>query len=134
MTAEQARKRRYEQNTRTPEQRREANRRYYLRHRERECERRREYSRRRPDMNRKHARLARERRERVPYTPEAVGYIEILRGDPCSYCGASSTEPDHIDAVRMGGTGDADNLTAACKACNSSKKTRSLLEHLLARS
>jgi 5-methylcytosine-specific restriction endonuclease McrA len=63
----------------------------------------------------------------------SAAYALILRGDPCSYCGAPMEHVDHIHPLASGGTGAWDNLTAACAACNHSKQTRSLLEFMLAR-
>lgn len=67
--------------------------------------------------------------------PEAADqYDRILRADPCCYCG--QREPgrisaiDHIHPLSLGGSADWDNLTAACKGCNSSKKARPLLYFL----
>jgi 5-methylcytosine-specific restriction endonuclease McrA len=59
-------------------------------------------------------------------------YPAILLGDPCSYCGAPAEHIDHIVPLRRGGSGDWDNLTAACAACNMSKSTKSLLAFMLA--
>lgn len=58
-------------------------------------------------------------------------YRHVLRGDPCSYCGASMEEVDHIDPIARGGPNTWDNLTAACKGCNSSKRATPLLRFLL---
>lgn len=64
---------------------------------------------------------------------ETLEYVEILRGDPCSYCGALMEHIDHIQAVASGGSGDWTNLTAACAACNHRKGTRDLLDFLMDR-
>lgn len=68
-------------------------------------------------------------------TPDALAeeYAKVLRGDPCSYCGAPMAHIDHIDAIARGGDGAWDNLTAACGFCNSSKSTRRLLDFMLYR-
>lgn len=65
---------------------------------------------------------------------DSVEYAEVLRGDPCSYCGAPADENqtvDHIEPLHRGGSNEWENLTSACGSCNSSKHTHSLLEHLL---
>lgn len=54
-------------------------------------------------------------------------YSSILLCDPCSYCGEAADTVDHIVPLFVGGTGVADNLTAACRSCNSGKRDRSLL-------
>lgn len=60
-------------------------------------------------------------------------WVEALKGDPCSYCGKPMEELDHIDALSRGGEHSWTNLTAACKKCNGSKFTKTLLESLLCR-
>lgn len=55
--------------------------------------------------------------------------IKIQTGQICNYCG--STEKlalDHIFPQRYGGKDDAENLIFACKACNSSKGKKDLME------
>jgi 5-methylcytosine-specific restriction endonuclease McrA len=51
----------------------------------------------------------------------------LLSNDPCADCGGPAGEVDHIDALMIGGTETNDNLTAACKSCNSSKGTTPML-------
>lgn len=65
--------------------------------------------------------------------PTAREFEVVLSGDPCSYCGATGggMEADHIEPFSSGGGGTWDNLTAACKHCNSSKCGSSLLGWLL---
>lgn len=60
-------------------------------------------------------------------------YALILRGDPCCYCGKPMGHIDHIQPIARGGTGEWDNLTAACALCNQSKKDRPLLVFMLSR-
>lgn len=59
---------------------------------------------------------------------------EVIRCDPCAYCGAVMEEPDHIVPRSRGGEDTAENLTASCARCNQSKGARSLLMFLLERS
>lgn len=65
---------------------------------------------------------------------EAYEYATILLKDPCSYCGQKFTEDymsvDHIIPISTGGSNESNNLTAACRRCNSSKNNRSLLYFL----
>lgn len=64
----------------------------------------------------------------------ALFYEMILLSDPCSYCGAAPINfpgPDHIEPFHLGGSGDWENLTAACRECNSSKGKATLLLWLL---
>jgi hypothetical protein len=61
---------------------------------------------------------------------------EVLRRDPCAYCGepehdAADTELDHIEPRSRGGEDDWPNRTASCSACNRGKGTRSMLSWLL---
>lgn len=59
-------------------------------------------------------------------------YMEMLLCDPCSYCGREADTIDHIEPVLSGGSSTWNNLTAACRQCNSRKSTRGLLAFLLA--
>ena len=42
----------------------------------------------------------------------------------CAYCGRDARTVDHVNPYSRGGTDDPDNLVAACKPCNSSKRDR----------
>jgi len=59
-----------------------------------------------------------------------AGYVAVLLGDPCSYCGAPGGTVDHIIPVSKGGTSEWHNLTAACGFCNSSKRDHDLIGFL----
>jgi 5-methylcytosine-specific restriction endonuclease McrA len=72
------------------------------------------------------ANRARERRLEKP-DRETLEYDVILRADPCSFCGTSGVQVDHIDAVAHGGRNHWSNLTAACRPCNRAKSDKSLL-------
>lgn len=63
----------------------------------------------------------RSRRRGVPYTPEALEWLESLVDPECTYCGQPADSIDHIVPVSKGGTGDRDNLTPACMTCNRRK-------------
>jgi 5-methylcytosine-specific restriction endonuclease McrA len=54
-------------------------------------------------------------------------YIQVLLGDPCSYCGDKAESVDHIVALSRGGDNNWTNLTAACRSCNSRKATKKML-------
>jgi hypothetical protein len=71
-------------------------------------------------------RLRRSGRDRTSYA-----YGEILRNDPCSYCGGVAGQVDHIQAVTEGGSNEWTNLTASCRSCNGQKWTKPLLMFLL---
>lgn len=79
--------------------------------------------------NRDHLRLYKRNRH-LAATSVAADYCAILRGDPCSYCGAPAESVDHVQALAVGGSNDWDNLTAACRSCNSRKGQRSLLDFM----
>lgn len=88
-----------------------------------------------PDKIKRHVLAKNHRRRGVPLTKEALEYTDVLKGDPCCYCGStnSSVQMDHIIPVSAGGTGDWWNLTAACTSCNRTKRNMSLLTFLLKR-
>ena len=60
------------------------------------------------------------------------GFRGVLLGDPCAYCGGPADTLDHIVATVAGGQDTEDNLTGACRRCNSAKKDRPLLAFLAA--
>lgn len=64
----------------------------------------------------------------------AESQAELLRNDPCCYCGGilgGWIEVDHIHARAHGGADHWTNYTAACRPCNASKLDTSPLEWLL---
>jgi 5-methylcytosine-specific restriction endonuclease McrA len=64
-------------------------------------------------------------------SPELIG---VIRADPCTYCGSrAEVTVDHINPLINGGEHVPENLTAACRSCNASKKERPLLLFLLER-
>ena len=82
------------------------------------------------------------RRARLAQNNEMLGsedrslsaeYRQIIAVDPCVYCGNAAQAIDHIIPVVEGGSDRWDNLAPICRDCNSAKRTRSLLEVLLAR-
>lgn len=58
---------------------------------------------------------------------DATAYLELLRNDPCAYCGGPGGHIDHIVPRSGGGGDDWDNLTSACGTCNVRKHNHSLL-------
>ncbi|MEU5934444.1 HNH endonuclease [Micromonospora sp. NPDC047187] len=83
--------------------------------------------RRRNPVARKNAHV---NRVEAPFDDEALAYWEIIRHDPCVYCGEPADTVDHIDPVSRSRRSDWMNLAPACKPCNSSKGTKSLLDFL----
>jgi len=81
----------------------------------------------------KRRRRARLRGAEVDLSGRTERYAEALTGDPCSYCGSPAATIDHIDPIARNGRHAWENLTAACRRCNSRKSDRSLLDFLLQR-
>ncbi len=55
--------------------------------------------------------------------------IKILSGGQCSYCGSTESPAlDHILPKKYGGKDVGENLVYACRACNSSKGKKDLME------
>lgn len=71
--------------------------------------------------------------DRRPADADASAYATLLRSDPCCYCGGSSGEIDHIEAVSSGGERSWGNLTSACQRCNARKRTTPMVLFMLKR-
>ena len=63
--------------------------------------------------------------------PAQRGIHPILRGAvlerdgwTCTYCGARTTEVDHVSPRALGGSSTPANLVAACRRCNREKGLR----------
>ena len=55
--------------------------------------------------------------------------IKLETGKICNYCGSKENlSLDHIFPQKYGGRDDAENLIFACRACNSSKGKKDLME------
>lgn len=85
------------------------------------------YRRRRPRVQATNR--ARERRMEYP-SCETVEFEQVLRGDPCSYCGGRAGQVDHVEPVIHGGRNHWTNLTSACQSCNRQKSDKPLLAAL----
>ena len=60
--------------------------------------------------------------------------IKLQTGQICNYCGSSENLAlDHIFPQKYGGQDNAENLIFACKACNSSKGKKDLMEWMIFR-
>lgn len=82
---------------------------------------------------RRQASRLREFRERLfttlVHTPEDVEFILALLDSPCEYCGSTAEITiEHRHPLIRGGSHTKDNLTAACKSCNSSKQDMTVEE------
>jgi 5-methylcytosine-specific restriction endonuclease McrA len=60
-----------------------------------------------------------------PISPRSLAVLTLC-GRACRYCGGEADTIDHIVPRRLGGTDREENLTAACRGCNSSKNGRRL--------
>jgi hypothetical protein len=55
--------------------------------------------------------------------------VKLQTGQCCNYCGTTShLSLDHILPLALGGPDNPDNLICACRACNSSKGKKDLME------
>jgi hypothetical protein len=57
-------------------------------------------------------------------------YYQVLRHDPCAYCGGPAGHIDHIEPRAFGGANHWGKYTAACQSCNASKGDKSLVGFL----
>jgi 5-methylcytosine-specific restriction endonuclease McrA len=76
------------------------------------------------------------RRRRFPLDGDGKAYKQIVQADPCAYCGTPPAEDmaaDHIVGMNDDGENVWDNLTAACRPCNASKRDQPLLLWLATR-
>jgi 5-methylcytosine-specific restriction endonuclease McrA len=129
------------------EERREYDLQYAARHREEARARAKAYRETYPEKNRaaikrwetanrgrvRELRRITEFRRRLGRNADAITYAEILKKDPCSYCGERATSVDHIVPVVASGPNEWTNLTSSCRSCNSTKSDRPLLYFLLVR-
>ena len=69
-------------------------------------------------------------RKRVP--TETSEWKQVLRSDPCAYCGNASKEIDHIVPRSAGGWNTWQNTTGACTRCNLAKSSTGLLQYMAA--
>jgi 5-methylcytosine-specific restriction endonuclease McrA len=112
-----------------PGERQRKRRAYYLANREKAMQQHRDWVATNPKHNLR--RRLEVRGGGLPIPEEAIEYGLLLSVDPCSYCGGPADTLDHIVSLGKGGTHDWDNLTAACKSCNSRKNNGSLLDGLI---
>lgn len=55
----------------------------------------------------------------------------FLRLDPCAYCGGPGGTIDHIEPRALGGANWIENMTGACRKCNSSRGITPMLFFML---
>lgn len=60
-------------------------------------------------------------------------YYDIVLHDPCSYCGKTTSQVDHIQPLSRDGEHEWFNFTGTCAKCNQQKGSTSLLMFLLKR-
>lgn len=75
------------------------------------------------------------RRKRAVGTHTASERVELMESyrSLCAYCLGRATCLDHVTPLSRGGSNDVSNLVPACRSCNSSKRSRTLLEYLVYR-
>lgn len=74
------------------------------------------------------------RRRRTVRTADDRDYFELVKHDPCSYCGARiGGQSDHIVGLKAGGEDHWTNYTGACESCNKAKKNQHPLLFMLRR-
>lgn len=112
---------------------REAVKRWARANRDRKRELQAAYSNRHPERVLANARRQKFKRRGEEPSLESREYIELLKADPCSYCGEPMEHVDHIVARAEWGIGWSqwENLTSACQQCNCQKNARPLLSFLL---
>jgi 5-methylcytosine-specific restriction endonuclease McrA len=69
----------------------------------------------------------------LPSRSMEADYRDALLSEPCAYCGAPSTQIDHIDPRFHGGMDDWTNFAGACRRCNHEKAALSMLGFLIVR-
>lgn len=72
------------------------------------------------------------RKSKGEINSSTLDYVQILKKDPCAYCGQKCEHIDHIVPLARNGDSNWTNYTAACGQCNQTKYTKSLLEALIA--
>lgn len=79
----------------------------------------------------RHARRARARGALGKWTASEWRTLRPALGDRCTYCGSTTTLTiDHRVPLVRGGSNTLDNLTLACRPCNSRKGTRTDVEFI----
>jgi hypothetical protein len=60
-------------------------------------------------------------------------WSDVVKRDPCAYCGGRSDTEEHVIPRSKGGSNQATNIVGACRACNAAKKDQPLLQFLIIR-
>lgn len=92
---------------------------------------RRAYAKAHPEIARKQSQMRRARLAKAVIIAGVAEYERLTRLDPCSYCGHAGGTADHIVPLTAGGNHGPMNITGACHACNSGKRDTSLLHYLI---
>lgn len=106
----------------------ENRRRWYRANRERERRTHRAWLRANPDQARDRNR--RRKRALGGVHRATVRFAEIVRLDPCAYCGRRGGTVEHVEPISSGGPHHWSNLGGACASCNARKGATSLLAFL----
>lgn len=62
---------------------------------------------------------------------EPQSWKDVVRADPCAYCGGPSETVEHVIPVSAGGKRSPGNEVGACVSCNASKSNTPLLRFLI---
>jgi len=129
---EDARRKDKEYHAKNKESRLAAARIYYTEHKEQVANSKREWNKRNPENGvvSGHRRRARKLAAENSLTVLEWRDIKESYGGRCVYCGAKATQQDHvIPLVSLGGH-TAENVAPACKHCNVTKGSKSLIEFM----
>jgi 5-methylcytosine-specific restriction endonuclease McrA len=80
------------------------------------------------------------RRRLSTRSDQTLQFMDILRADPCAFCGAAAdtnrqriSDVDHIVPLSRDGLDRWENMTAACAPCNRGRKDTDVLTYLARR-
>ena len=70
--------------------------------------------------------------QRHGVTPDEAQKILTAANGHCTYCAkpCERLELDHVDAIAMGGSGEARNLVPCCRSCNAKKSAKDAADWL----
>ena len=67
-------------------------------------------------------------RNQLGQNPPTADQLKEMLANPCAYCGGVSEHIDHIIPLSRGGLHDVSNVTGACVPCNLEKGSKLLSE------
>lgn len=66
-------------------------------------------------------------RWRAPLSHDFIGYNEVVKKEPCVYCGGLAKTWDHLIPKSKGGPSGWTNMARACSHCNLKRDTKPFL-------